>query len=140
MATLRDRFNKTLSGWHGALYRRGSWARKMQGAPLLLLTTVGRSSGQRRTVPAMYMEDGERWVVVASNAGQDHHPAWYLNLLDQPLAEVRVGDVEVPVKARVADESERASLWPRLVKMYGRFGTYERRTRRSIPVIVLTRR
>jgi deazaflavin-dependent oxidoreductase (nitroreductase family) len=140
VATLRDRLNKTMSGWHRRLYVRSGQARRMRGAPLLLLTTVGRRSGQRRAVPLMYLADGERWVVVASNGGQDHDPDWYRNLLEQPLAEVRVGDDELPVVARVLGGEERAAVWPRLVSMYGGYAKYQRRATREIPVVVLSPR
>jgi F420H(2)-dependent quinone reductase len=142
MPTLRDRANKAISGMHQKLYRRsrGRFGGHMKNAPVLVLTTRGRKSGQFRSVPLIYLEDGDRWLLVASNAGQDHQPAWYLNLLDQPLAEVRIGDQDIPVKARPLAEAERAEAWPKLLAMYPDYAGYTKRTDRVLPVLALTRR
>jgi deazaflavin-dependent oxidoreductase (nitroreductase family) len=142
MPTVRDRVNKAYSAVHTRVYRRsgGRLGKRLGKAPMLLLTTRGRRSGQPRTKPLMYLADGERWVLVASNAGQDHHPAWYLNLLDQPLAEIRVADQDIPVNARHATDEERAELWPKLVGIFSGYARYAKKTDRPIPVLVLTRR
>jgi len=103
----------------------------------LLLTTSGRRSGERRTVPLSYMADGERWVLVASNGGADRHPAWWLNLQQSPRATIQVGSRMLSVVAREADEAERARLWPRLTEMNPFYAWYERITARRIPVVIL---
>jgi deazaflavin-dependent oxidoreductase (nitroreductase family) len=108
------------------------------GAPVLLLTTTGRRSGKRRTTPLLYLEDGGgTLVVVASYGGAPKHPAWYLNLSANPDVEVQIGREIEPRRARTADEDERARLWPRLVAMYANYATYQTRTEREIPVVIL---
>jgi deazaflavin-dependent oxidoreductase (nitroreductase family) len=136
---MRDRRNKVLGRMHGAMYRasKGRVGAKMGKAPILLLTMTGRKSGQRRTVPLIYLRDGSSLVVVASNAGQDHHPAWFGNLLANPEAEVEIGGDRLRVRARVANDDERAALWPRLVGIFSWYASYERKTDRPIPVVIL---
>ena len=112
---------------------------KVYGAPVLLLTTTGRKSGQRRTRPLLYLRDGDNMVVVASNGGNDRHPAWWLNLDKNPEAEVRVGNEKKRVRAEKANEDERSRLWPLVVKMYPRFEDYQKGTGREIPVVILRR-
>jgi deazaflavin-dependent oxidoreductase (nitroreductase family) len=107
------------------------------GAPVLLLTTTGRKSGRRRTWPLLYLRDGENIVVVASNAGNDQHPAWWLNLQDNPAAEIRIGTEKKEVRAATASGEEKSRLWPLLVDMYASFEDYQRGTEREIPVVML---
>jgi deazaflavin-dependent oxidoreductase (nitroreductase family) len=107
------------------------------GAPILLLTTTGRKSGARRTTPLLYLEEDGRYIVIASNGGNPNHPAWYLNLRAQPEAEAQVRSRTLPVRARVADEAERARLWPKVVEMYSGYADYQRSTTRRIPVVIL---
>ena len=105
--------------------------------PVLLLTTTGRSSGTRRTVPLTYLEDGDDLVLVASYGGSPTHPAWYLNLEANPEVEVQIGRERRPMRARRATPEERARLWPRVVEAYHGYAGYQRRTRREIPLVVL---
>jgi len=112
----------------------------LRGAPVLLLTTTGRKSGEKRVAPVLYLRDGERFVVVASKGGFANHPAWYLNLEAHPDAELEVGAERIPVRARRASDDEKAALWPKLTAMYRDFDDYQGRTERNIPVMVLTRR
>jgi deazaflavin-dependent oxidoreductase (nitroreductase family) len=107
------------------------------GAPILLLTTTGRKSGARRTTPLLYLEEDGRYIVIASNGGNPNHPAWYLNLRAHPEAEAQVRSRTLPVRARVADEAERARLWPKVVEMYSGYADYQRSTTRRIPVVIL---
>jgi deazaflavin-dependent oxidoreductase (nitroreductase family) len=107
------------------------------GRDCLLLTTKGRKSGEPRSTALLYLEDGDRLVVVASNLGSDHAPAWWLNLEANPDAEVAIGTEERRVRAREANEEERAALWPRLVEYYGGYDAYREDTDRHIPVVVL---
>lgn len=106
-------------------------------APVLLLTTTGRRSGQRRTAPVVYLADRESYVVIGSNAGNEHVPAWALNLKATPEAEVEVGRKRIAVRARVAEGEERAELWRRHNQQYAGFDDYAARTDRDISVIVL---
>jgi deazaflavin-dependent oxidoreductase (nitroreductase family) len=106
----------------------------------LLLTTRGRKSGEPRQVGLTYLTDADRWVVVASNAGEDFHPAWWLNLLAEPKAAVAVGGETIPVIARELEEPERSSLLSRFVsEIDASYAEYQRRTTRRLPVVALTR-
>ena len=109
------------------------------GAPVLLLTTTGRRSGKQRTTPLLYLEDDGTLVVVASYGGAPKHPAWYLNLSANPEVEVQIGRNVERRRARTADAEERSRLWPRLVAMYGSYASYQTRTTREIPVVILER-
>jgi deazaflavin-dependent oxidoreductase (nitroreductase family) len=121
------------------LYRLsgGRLGAKVGRAPVLLLITTGRRSGQKRTAPLVYLPDGERMIVIGSNAGNDRAPAWALNLRANPEAEVEIGRRRVPVRARVAEGEERAELWRRCNDQYAGFDDYEARTDRDISVFVL---
>lgn len=107
------------------------------GAPVLLMTSVGRRSGEPRTTPLLYLADGDSLVVVASQGGMPMHPAWYHNVVAHPRVSVEQGRRVREMDARVADEAERAALWPRLVAMYADYDEYQARTDRQIPVVVL---
>ena len=110
---------------------------KVNEAPVLLLTTTGRKSGQQRTAPVVYLADDESYVVIGSNAGHSRTPAWSLNLKATPEAEVEVGRRRIPVRARVAQGEERADLWRRHNVQYSGFDEYEARTDRDISLFVL---
>ncbi len=110
------------------------------GAPVLLLTTVGRKSGRPRTAPLLYLADGDDFVVVASKGGMSHHPLWFKNLEAEPRVEVEVGSRKLAATARRADAQEKAALWPRLVALYPSYDDYQARTERDIPVVILTPR
>ncbi len=121
------------------LYRasRGRLFGRIGRAPVLLLTTVGRRSGRPRTAPVLYLADGERLVVIGSNAGNERTPAWALNLRAQPSADVQVRGERRKVSARVAEGDERAELWQRANQQYAGFDDYRARTSRDILVFVL---
>lgn len=106
-------------------------------APVLLLTTTGRKSGQQRTAPVVYLKDGENLVVIGSNAGHNRTPAWSLNLKANPAAEVEVGRKKQQVQARIAEGEERADLWRKHNEQYSGFDEYEARTDRDIALFVL---
>ena len=110
---------------------------RIADAPVLLLTTTGRKSGQLRTAPVVYLADGENLVVIGSNAGHSRTPAWSLNLKANPDAEVEVGRKRLPVRARVAEGEERAGLWRKHNDQYSGFDEYEARTDRDIALFVL---
>jgi F420H(2)-dependent quinone reductase len=104
---------------------------------VLALTTQGRKSGERRSTAVGYLEDGRRLVLVASNAGLDRAPAWWLNLRERPEAEVDLGGQRRPVRARTATEEERERLWPHVLEQFEGFDDYARYTQREIPLVVL---
>ena len=137
---LNSMATKLITRTHIALYQRtgGKLGGRFRGAPVLLLTTTGRRSGQLRTTPLLHVVDGNRKVVVASYAGAEHHPAWYHNLLAHPEVTVQAGSSVQPMRAEVADSAERARLWPPLVAMYPTYDDYQAKTERQIPVVVLT--
>jgi deazaflavin-dependent oxidoreductase (nitroreductase family) len=118
---------------------RGKSGGPMEGRPLLLLTTAGAKSGQLRTTPVMYIPDGDRLLVIASNAGAATHPDWYRNLLAHPEVTVEVGNETFKAIAVVTEGSERQRLWTRVVELYPFFADHEAKTTRQIPVIVLRR-
>ncbi len=110
------------------------------GRPLLLLTTIGAKSGQRRTTPMMYVPDGDRLLVIASNAGALAHPDWYRNLLAHPEVTVEVGADTFDASAVVLEGTERQQLWDRIVASYPFFTEHQAKITRQIPVIALERK
>ena len=127
------------SGAHAGVYRAtgGKLFGRMGKSPILLLNTVGRKSGKKRTSPLLYVMDGEDFVIIASKGGAPSHPAWYLNLKGNPEATVEIGDREVRVRAREADSEEKARLWQKMVEMYPTYDDYQKKTEREIPLLVL---
>ena len=126
---------------HVTLYRLTNGrigGRFIAGSPILLLTTTGRKTGKRRTRPLAYVRDGDRFVLCASNGGSPTHPGWYHNLCASGRAEIQVSAERLAVRARTADPAERGRLFPRFVEMYEGYGRYEDKTRRQIPLVLLT--
>jgi deazaflavin-dependent oxidoreductase (nitroreductase family) len=105
--------------------------------PTLLLTTTGRKSGQPRTTPVLYLEDGQRLVVVGSNFGEQRHPQWSENLLVEPTASVQVRGQRRRVTARLANDEQKALLWPSLLELYPAWDAYTGRTDRSLRAFFL---
>lgn len=138
---MRDRTAKHLSTLHRLLYRgtRGLVGRRLVDNDMCLVTTVGRKSGARHTVPLLNLSDDDYLVVIASWGGRDRHPEWYLNLLANPAATVQVLGERWPVEARTATATERAAWWPRVVDAYDGYAAYASRTNREIPVVFLER-
>src|SRR5258708_8427674 len=99
----------------------------MEGRPLLLITTTGAKSGQLRTTPMMYMPDGDRLLVIASNAGAPIHPDWYRNLVAYPEVTVEVGNEIFEAIAIVTEGPERQRLWTRVVELYPFFADHQDR-------------
>jgi deazaflavin-dependent oxidoreductase (nitroreductase family) len=116
---------------------RGRVMGKIGRAPVLLLTSIGRRSGQPRTAPVLFLADGERVVVIGSNAGNSKAPAWSHNLKGNPDAEVQIKGERRLVRARVAEGEERAELWRKMNEQYAGFEDYDERTSRDIAVFVL---
>ena len=107
--------------------------------PVLKLTTVGRKSGEKREVMLTSpLQLDSTMVIVASRGGDDHHPAWFLNLRDEPLAEVATQDeTKHQRRARIATAEERNAMWPQIVERYKNYGGYQSRTQREIPLVLL---
>ena len=132
---------KAMNGAHRLLVRvtGGRVGYDAMGMPVLELTTVGRRSGEPRSVmlTAPLHVDGHP-VVVASRGGDDRHPAWYLNLRERPDVEVSLkGGPRTPMRARIVEAEERARLWPQIAGKYANYAGYQRRTEREIPLVVL---
>jgi deazaflavin-dependent oxidoreductase (nitroreductase family) len=108
------------------------------GSPVGLLTTTGRKSGAKRVAPLIYMNDGPRVVLVASQGGMPKHPVWYLTLEQDPEVafETREGGLR-RYRARRASAEEKRALWPRLCEVYPDYAGYQARAERDIPVVVL---
>jgi F420H(2)-dependent quinone reductase len=134
---------KRLMGGHTTVYRatHGLVGHRFPGAPpMLLLDHVGAKSATHRTSPLVYGVDGDSWVLVASKGGYPKNPAWFHNLLANPDTTVQIGSRRQAVQARVADSAERKRLWPLMLKVYGGYADYQRRTEREIPLVILTPR
>jgi len=108
------------------------------GKPLLLLHTTGAKSGEERVNPVAYTKDGDKLVVIASKGGAPTHPDWYHNIVAHPQVSVEVGTEKFEATAAVAKEPDRRRLYDEMVKIMPGFADYEKKTTRSIPVIVLT--
>ena len=126
---------------HRWLYRLsgGRFGTRVGPWSALLLVTRGRKSGERRTVSLNYLTDDGRLVVVGSYAGEDRHPAWWLNLLADPRAEVQVGAARYSVTARELEGPDRDRMWARVVDTDPSYAAYQDWTTRRIPVVVLER-
>ncbi len=124
------------------IYRltRGRIGNKVGRAPVLLLTTTGRRSGRRRTAPVVFIRDGEKVIVIGSNAG-NHEPAWSLNLKADPEAQIEIGPKRSQVRARLTEGEERDRLWQAMNSLYGGFDAYRAKAGRDdIPVFALEQR
>jgi F420H(2)-dependent quinone reductase len=112
----------------------GKWT---HGEPMLLLTTIGRKSGEPRTVPLVYMQDGERLLVVGSQAGLSRDPQWMANAMANPDVEVQIGGVKKKMRARRGTSEEKAHYWPALCEFNSDYADYQSRTTRDIPILIL---
>lgn len=110
---------------------------KMQGLGVLLLTTTGRKTGQKRVTPLGYFEHDGYYVVIASNAGSDSHPAWFYNLRSNPQVGLQILDKHLTAVAEPADPTLRKQLWEKLIVLAPGYKGYETRTTREIPMVLL---
>ena len=110
----------------------------LRGAPICLVTTTGKRSGQPRTVALLYLPDGDDVLLGASKGGMPKSPAWYHNMVARPEVLVQIGSATRRMRARRASDAEKAALWPRLVAMYRDYDDYQARTTRNIPVMILS--
>ncbi len=124
---------------HRFLFRltNGRIGGRLAGNEMLLLETIGRKSGRAREVPLLTVPDGDAWIVIASNAGDDRPPAWWLNLQARPEAEIRVAGRRLSARARIAGPDERPRLWAKVLAAHSGYADYETRTTRPIPIILL---
>ena len=128
-------------GAHQLIYELsgGRFGERIGRTRMLLLRTRGRKTGRQRTAALLYHRDGDDYIVVGSKGGSDSAPAWLLNLKMAPEVEVQVGPKHFKARARIASASERRRLWPEVVRLWPQYERYQSQTRRSIPLIVLTR-
>jgi deazaflavin-dependent oxidoreductase (nitroreductase family) len=110
---------------------------QFEGAPLLLLHTVGARSGQQRVTPMMYRQVGDSVAVFASKAGAPTNPDWYHNLVGNPRVSAEIGTQTSEFTARVAQGEERDRIWEEQKREYPGFADYETKTTRQIPVVIL---
>jgi deazaflavin-dependent oxidoreductase (nitroreductase family) len=110
-----------------------------EGSTVLLLTTIGRTSGEPRTIPLIYAKDGDRYVIVASKGGAPEHPGWYRNLEKTPEVELQVEAEVLRARARTAAGQEREDLWRKANEVWPHYAEYAEKTDREIPVVVLER-
>jgi len=108
------------------------------GLPTLLLTTVGRKSGQQRTTPLVFLQNGEDMVVVASLAGYKQNPAWYLNLSANSKCWVQLDDRKMAAVARDATDEEREDLWPKLIALFPTWGFFQKGSDRRFPIVIIS--
>jgi deazaflavin-dependent oxidoreductase (nitroreductase family) len=110
---------------------------QFEGAPLLLLHSIGARTGEERVHPVMYQDIDKGYGIFASKAGADTNPDWYHNVLANPSARIEIGSDTIDVRARVAGPDEREAIWTEQKRRYPGFADYEQRTSRQIPVVIL---
>ena len=110
---------------------------RMNGGDVLLLTTTGRKSGKQRTTPLIYFMDGADYVITASAAGAPKNPGWFFNLRDNPQTMIQVKEKQINVMAEVAQVEKRRQLWSRLIAALPFYASYQEKTTREIPIVLL---
>ncbi len=115
----------------------GRKGHRWRGVPTLLLTTRGRKSGRLRRTALIYGRDGKNYLLVASNGGAANHPLWYLNLVENPRVELQVGADKFAARARSAAKKEKPRMWKLMIEIYPPYDSYQAKTRRDIPVVVV---
>jgi F420H(2)-dependent quinone reductase len=133
-----DLFIKWMARANTWIYKRtnGKLGGTMQKAPVALLTTTGRKTGEPRVSPLIFVRDGDRVVLVASRGGSDKHPLWYLNLKADPKVSVQIKNEVLHLRARDASAEERAEYWPKLAAEYPPLDDYKTWTDRVIPLVI----
>jgi deazaflavin-dependent oxidoreductase (nitroreductase family) len=132
------------TGWVAKHVRRyvesgGASGHRWYGKDTLLLTTRGRKSGKLRRTALIYGRDGDRYLLVASNGGAAKHPSWYLNLVEHPEVQLQVGADRFAGRARRASPEEKRRLWPLMVSILPRYDSYQQKTSRDIPLVIVER-
>ena len=121
------------------LETKGEDGHIFSGVPTLLLTTMGRKTGQPYTTPLIYGQDGDRYLLVASRGGAPTNPGWYRNLVIQPDVEIQVKADRFSVRARTATPEEKGPLWELMAKIWPNYDEYKTKTAREIPLVILER-
>jgi deazaflavin-dependent oxidoreductase (nitroreductase family) len=137
---IKRNLQRTATGLHRQVFdlSKGRLAGKAFGMPVVKLTTTGRKSGQPRdTMLTTPVHDESRIVLVASDGGAPHDPAWYLNLRHDPHVTVTLSGRTRTLVARTASDDEKAALWPQIVAAYPGYAGYQTKTDRNIPVVIL---
>ena len=132
---------KLVNAIHRPLFQlsKGKIAGKGAGMPVLVLTTTGRKSGQARsTMLTSPLQFDDKVVIVASKGGADHDPDWFLNLVENSKVVVEMGGAKRAMTAHVADATEKADLWPKIISAHDNYAGYQSKTDRDIPVVVLS--
>ena len=132
-----------MSDWNAGVIaefrkNRGKVGGQFEGAPLLLINHTGARTGRARTNPVMYLKDGHRFLVFASKGGADTNPDWYHNLKKHPEVSIEVGGEKIDVRAEEITGAERDRLYAKQASLYPQFAQYQRKTRRTIPIIAFT--
>jgi F420H(2)-dependent quinone reductase len=130
---------KRIGKFHVKLYKLtgGLLGKRVDGLDILLLSTIGKKTGEKRTVPLPFYRDGERFLLVASFGGNDKNPAWFNNLAANPNVELQVGFQKMKAVAKVAEPAEREKLWADVTRAFPRYLAYQEKTERKIPIVVL---
>lgn len=134
MSRVQTAAYRATGGRLGGKYRMG--AAFPRGLKVCLLTTTGRKSGQPRTTPLVYLADDDRIVLYASQGGLPRHPQWYLNVTASPNVIIQIGRRALRMRARAADQAERAAVWPRLLALNPDFADYQAWNQRVIPIVI----
>ena len=138
--SMKDALARGANVLHKAIMKgsRGRIGGTGYGMPVVILTTTGRKSGQRReTMLTSPVHDDQRVVLVASYGGDDRHPAWFLNLRDNPDVELEMKGKKRPMRAHVASAEEKQTLWPEVTAAYKGYAQYQTKTERDIPLVIL---
>ena len=120
------------------LKTNGADGHMWNGVPTLLLTTTGRQTGESRLLPLIYGTRGDDYIIVASKGGNPKHPAWYLNLRDNPQVHIQVKDQHYDATCRTVEGEERAECWAIMEKIFPTYNQYAAATTRHIPVVVIS--
>ena len=142
MARLKDTLHKVSTGGHRLIFKasKGRLFGRLLGMAVVELVTIGRKSGKkRRTMLTVPIAEPDRLVLVASFGGDDRHPTWYLNLRSNPRVQVTGVGRSRTMVGRTASDEERAELWPKIVASSPVYASYQKRTSRKIPVVLLER-
>lgn len=131
-------FEKNFIAMHTNLYRRtgGRFMGEIRGTPILLLTTTGRKTGKQRTTPLGYIEDGQDYIVIATNGGRPAYPAWYHNLTQTPQVTIQVKDRVLPATAATVAAEERDELWRKIAAVTPAYAPFAQ-AERTIPLVRL---
>ena len=141
---MRSKFKaiKTISKIHGYIYRisRGRGVKQFGKVAILLLTTTGRKSGKKRSVPLTAIPYGTKYILVASFGGSPVHPAWLINIWHNPAVEITIGSIVKQAKASIIETTDTGyeEMWEKAITTYEGYANYKRATSRHIPIVVIT--